>query len=176
MANSPHNHKCEHHVIITQVIFFILWGSWMSIAIHPIVVEIFQSVLDQRPTDWPTSQSCYPRCQAASVAKNECSHISLQRYDQCPALELNHFLFTGPASCCPSSHVQGFEGNSVSITKHGQPTQTHEERLGHPPNQCPRELTRPIPAGACPGNVTHPSTHTHSQLERKCFLPDMTTL
>lgn len=76
-------------------------------------------------------------------------------------LELNYFLFTGTGSRCPSSHVQGFEGNSVSITKHRQPTQTHEERLGHPPNQCPRELTRPIPARACPGNVAHPSTYMH---------------
>ena len=87
-------------------------------------------------------------------------------YNHSPALELNHFLFTGPGRCCPSRHVQGFEGNSISITKHGQPAQTHEERLGHPPNQCPGELTRPIPARACPGNVAHWSTrmprHTQS--------------
>lgn len=76
-------------------------------------------------------------------------------YNHSPALELNHFLFTGPGRCCPSCHIQGFEGNSISITKHGQPAQTHEERLGHPPNQCPGELTRPIPARACPGNVAH---------------------
>ena len=108
-----------------------------------------------------------------------------QRCDFYPALELNHFLFTGPTSCCPSSHVRGFAGNSVSITKHGQPTEAHEERLGHPPNQCPRELTRPLPARACPGNAAHPSTcrdthtctHTNlTTLKRKCLLLDMTTL
>ena len=66
---------------------------------------------------------------------------------------LNHFLLSGPGSCRPSSHAQGFKGNSVSITKRRQPTETHEERLGHPPNQRPGELTRPIPTRACPGNI-----------------------
>lgn len=104
----------------------------------------------------------------------------LQRCDHDSAHELNHFPSTDPGSCRPSRLVQGFEGDSVSIPKRGQPTQTHEERLGHPPNQCPRELTGPVPARACPGNAVHPCTYmcqsphnTHAQLShlrRKSFL------
>lgn len=74
----------------------------------------------------------------------------------------NHFLLSGPASCRPSSRVQGFKGNNISTTKRRQPTEAHEERLGHPPNQCPRELARAIPTRACPGNVLHPSTCMHT--------------
>lgn len=117
----------------------------------------------------------------STILTQLCTNIFLlQRCDHDSAHERNHFPSTDPGSCCPSRLVQGFEGDSVSIPKCGQPTQTHEERLGHPPNQRPRELTGPVPARACPGNSVHPctymcqSTHdTHAQLShlrRKSFL------
>lgn len=67
----------------------------------------------------------------------------------------NYFLLTGAERCHPSGHEHWFNGNIISITKKWQPAETDEERLGHPPNQCPRELPGAVPTGACPGNVVH---------------------
>lgn len=98
-----------------------------------------------------------------------------------PVPKLISFALPGPGRGCPSSHVQRFEGNRVSIAAHGRPAHTHEERLGHPPNQCPRELTRPIPTGACPGKMqrTHARAHTHPHtahdFKENAFWLDMTT-
>lgn len=66
---------------------------------------------------------------------------------------LNHLLFAGPGTRCPFRHVQKFKGNTVSIAKCRQLTETEKKRLGHPSNQCAWELQRPIPTGARPGNV-----------------------
>lgn len=79
----------------------------------------------------------------------------------------SRFCFSsGPGTCCPSSHVQEFRGNSVSYAKRGQPTETREKRLGHPSNQCPWELAGPIPTRASPGNVFDSAAcmHTHTSL------------
>lgn len=67
----------------------------------------------------------------------------------------NYFHLTGAESYCPCSPGQGFNGNIISITEKWQPAETDEERLGHPPNQCPWKLPRAVPTRACPGNVVH---------------------
>lgn len=111
----------------------------------------------------PTYRSALPTSQLCEVLKVPALLFPAYIW----SVNLFFFCFsTGPGTCCPSSHVQEFRGNSVSYAKRGQPTETHEKRLGHPSNQCPWELAGPIPTRASPGNVFDSTAcmHTHTSL------------
>ncbi len=92
MRHFTKNHKCEpdggatrKSQGITKVIRIHPLGTWMSVqtfmAIHPVVVEIFQSE-PKWWTDWPTHQHYSPWSHGASMAKmsvlnaNECFYCT----------------------------------------------------------------------------------------------------
>lgn len=98
--------------------------------VHPKVIKSFHSV---GWTHWPHLPRAAPLVwlKIHIVIFYYTDVITSQSVDQ---IYFFPILSAGPGCLRPSSHVQGFEGNNVSITEHGQPAQTHEERLGHPPN------------------------------------------
>lgn len=123
----------------------------------------------------PTDRHCQPHSYSFCLFK-------MSVHSTAYVWSLNHFLLTGPGTRRPSSHFQKFQGNSFSITKCGQHSETHKERLGHPSNQCSWELQRRIPAGACPGNVFDSTTCMHTDIGLSAvnvhffFFFDMSTL